>query len=742
MASWFEYGGVGFNVVYVRCKQINQNAYENYSDIKVECAYYSGDPERVGKPALGWVVGSIGNIDINTRNEAIDFTVATYQTTVAEFTVRIYHNEDGTVTVPINLVIYCRVNNESSWNGYSVKGDFVLDPNPRGSNITSADNVILGNACRIVFTPLASTTYYSLTFSINDWSVTTNLFCPGTTNEYIYDSYIISGTQVDINGNTIYGQLPNSTTGIMTATLTTYLENDETTAFSARSKTFTVSIPDDVKPTIGQIVLTPQEYNLLLQNNNSIKISALDCIPGEGSNIATYSYSGPNVSAITTQSSMVSGRILSIGTLKYTVTVTDTRGRITSESSTIECLPYLHPSITFNAFRSNYQGISDNNGRYITCNYTPKFSSVKNLDGEELNGVDVQIYYSNKEIVKYTDKLHHDTTSSHTEILDSIDLITYDVYATITDNFGGTYTSNIVTIFSKRILNILKNGNGIAFGKMADTEELLDSAWAIRTDKPEQTMQNLTYRNTNLITNTEIDINDTPKNWCAHGNLATTLYEQADKIIDQPSDQGFLLNITNGPNAADVHQVWAGKSNGSLAHRDGNSTGWNGSWKTVLDSKNYADYVDNDYINTMSISWDKIIGTPTTLDGYGIVIEEDNSDKPIVLYDSTEGTQGTIELSESVDSFSYVEIYYCAVDNKQPHSIKICNPHDASITLSCVAPSDFVGFSDSSVAIMANSWLLSNDTLVPYDYSVYCVVPNGRTGTDNNIKIMRILGYK
>lgn len=79
---------------------------------------------------------------------------------------------------------------------------------------------------------------------------------------------------------------------------------------------------------------------------------------------------------------------------------------------------------------------------------------------------------------------------------------------------------------------------------------------------------------------------DTTANW---GNKQTSLhfYSQTGMIKDQPSQWGYLLNLGAG---SEVHQLWMSQASGSISHRGGNSAGWEGSWRRILDSVNYNDF--------------------------------------------------------------------------------------------------------------------------------------------------------
>ena len=91
----------------------------------------------------------------------------------------------------------------------------------------------------------------------------------------------------------------------------------------------------------------------------------------------------------------------------------------------------------------------------------------------------------------------------------------------------------------------------------------------------------LDVKGTNTINTTA---NDTTAKWGAHKN-SVHWYTEANKINSQPSQWGYLINIGQ---SSEVHQIWMAQAGGDLSHRGGNSSGWNGSWKTILDSTNYS----------------------------------------------------------------------------------------------------------------------------------------------------------
>ena len=122
-------------------------------------------------------------------------------------------------------------------------------------------------------------------------------------------------------------------------------------------------------------------------------------------------------------------------------------------------------------------------------------------------------------------------------------------------------------------------------GKVAEEENLLDVAWEIRTGKPAETLHGFSYRGSNpVLTEKDLDA----YGWASRGNLATIFFGKGSTLDDQPTDYGFLTNITNG--GAEVHQLWMEQPGGTVLHRGANSAGFT-AWKKILDDSNCADYV-------------------------------------------------------------------------------------------------------------------------------------------------------
>ena len=686
-----------------------QNVAGNYSDVTVKTYWETNNTYQT----FDTVGSRNASITINGTTASISKVFSVYWSSrpylIQTATQRVYHNNDGTKSITISA----RANGHAaSWGPSSstassadctASGTITLNTIPRASSLSlSATSVNVGNSITATITRASTSFTHKVEFYIN--------------NTYHQEYENIATSKSFTIPTSWYAAMPSSTNCTAYCRITTY--NGNTQIGNQVTKSFTVNVPSTIVPKVGTITLTPQTYSVLIQNKNTVKVAVSGCSAGTGSGIKSYTFSGPGVSSTTTSTSVTSsGTISNTGTLTYTVKVTDNRGRTASKTATITCYAYSAPSIKLSAYRvaSSSSTTENSSGTYVRCTYNLSYASVNSS-----NDVTVKIYYkkNNASTWSSTTAVTDSKSTSGNVTLSSISAdSTYTVYATITDNYGGNTSSLQVTIFgAERILNVRSNGKGIAFGKMASADNVLDSRWPIKSDNPAATMNNLTFRGTNLISSTT---NDTTANWVSQGNLATTYYNASGQLNGQPGTYGFVVNFTN--NVYQVHQLWMTQKQGNICHRGGNQDGF-GDWRTVLDSTNYTSWV-------------------TT--------------KPTSLYSSSSGTTGTITLSQSAANFTYLEIFYADNNSRQPNSIKIYSPNGKYVSLSCVEPS--TSSSEPRVYIRASGWTISGTSMTVgrtdlngLNRGVYGQIYPHANGTNidakvtenNYIKIFRILGYK
>ena len=467
---------------------------------------------------------------------------------------------------------------------------------------------------------------------------------------------------LSLDDENILKQLPNATKGTLDICLTTYNSNGE--IIGKDNKQVPVTVDSSIKPTIGVMAFTQygQKGVVINKKGCGLNVSVGGCSAGTGSKIVSYTFSGPGIdktiktSADNAQVSI--SKIPQSGDITYSVKVTDTRGRSAYMTNTVYCNPYSNPKITaFSAYRCNEDGTKNASGTYIGCTYNVKISSIQDFNDQntELNGLAINkmcykkkggAYENSTDIVEEKTTENRYITYSCSCVINQLDASVHDVYVTVKDKYGGvatTYATKVLASF--RALNITKDGKGVAIGKLSTKSELFDCSWPISTDSPAQTMKNLTYRGQNVITQ------DNTSNWINQGNLAT-LYFQNVSESDFPATDGFILNVSSGPNGNQVHNIWMtqreNRGNGSMYHRYGNTDGWGASsWREILDSKNYTNYTH----------------------------------APVVLYNNDKGSNGEVTLSQSVENFQYIEIFYVDNNGNGMKSTRLFQPNGKTTVL-------------------------------------------------------------
>jgi len=258
------------------------------------------------------------------------------------------------------------------------------------STISSVTNITVGENPTIKFLPYSTSFYYKLKFEINSWSYTTAPFnCSSISNEYSYSSYAIPLE--------VLNQITTSTKGTIIVSLYTYENSSCTNQIGdVSTKTFSALVPDNIIPTVSNLVLT-------LVNDNQIINSWGVAISGFTKLKFTCNASGVYGSTITsfriknlysseqsvngTSLNYTSGVIQSSGNKTYQVYAIDSRGRSSQVLNTnqIYIYSYASPSIT-NFFADRYDDDKTKVVSTVYCSY----SNINNK-----NTITCTLYYQN-----------------------------------------------------------------------------------------------------------------------------------------------------------------------------------------------------------------------------------------------------------------------------------------------------------------------------------------------------------
>ncbi len=259
-------------------------------------------------------------------------------------------------------------------------------------------------------------------------------------------------------------QLPTTTSGTATATLTTLVDGS---SIGTDSKSFTVNVASSVVPSIGTVTATKvninptvEAWNIYLQSYSQVKITANSLTAGTGASLASIRFTGQNMdttlSVSGTSANATSNTITASGSLTYTVKLTDSRGRTATKTVSISVTAYQPPTVTsFQGWRCDSDGtVNPITGESLKANVQFTYTQVGT------NAITNTLSYKKTTEQYYTTAGTNVASNSTTLFaVDSADVAsTYNVQFYIVDSLGASSTLNIT----------ISSVVGIAFGLKND----------------------------------------------------------------------------------------------------------------------------------------------------------------------------------------------------------------------------------------------------------------------------------
>lgn len=439
--------------------QESQSITGNYSIVRIKWT-----STQTGQSWNGYTRTAYYYVSVNGGAEtayAVSYTLPKYETkTIVNTTLTVYHTNVGAGSIKVRTWM----DTDISAGVVEKSQSLTLTTIPRASSLSlSTSSVNVGSSITANISRNSSSFVHDVTFAIN-----------GT----YYKTFKNQGTSCTF---TIPESWYNYMSSSMSCTAYCYVttrDSSGTQIGDQVNKSFTVKVPSSVKPTVGTITLDPTNisidgtsYNYLVQGKNKLTISVSGCSAGTGSSIKSYTFSGPGISSTTTSTSASASSVSGSGTLKYTVTVTDTRGQSASKEATIYCYPYTEPTIVFDPYRGDSVGTKSDSGTWLHCPYTVLYSSINGK-----NKVSIQVYGAPESPKTIASNSTETSGTGKIELADSE--TTYKVHAIVTDSLGGNNPSRTYTIYgAQKVLNIYKDGSGVAIGKKSSGSERFECRW-------------------------------------------------------------------------------------------------------------------------------------------------------------------------------------------------------------------------------------------------------------------------
>lgn len=271
--------------------------------------------------------------------------------------------------------------------------------------------------------------------------------------------------------------IPNAAKGTGTVTVTTY---NGSTKIGSSSKKFTVQAASSVVPTFSSLSVArvdngvPSSWGVYVKGKSKATVKINGAAGVYGSSIKSYSISGGGYSG--TSSTLNTGVLNKSGTITFTGKITDSRGRTATKTASISVVDYSPPTLSsVKAFRCDASGNEQEDGSYIALTATFSGSSVSGKN--TITG-------------KYRTQAEGGSWSSLTILTSGVQKIisncspeyTYTVQVQVSDEFT-TVEKSVTVNSAKFIMDFKANGTGIAFGKVAEYDDLLDVGWDARFRK-------------------------------------------------------------------------------------------------------------------------------------------------------------------------------------------------------------------------------------------------------------------
>ena len=385
-------------------------------------------------------------------------------TTVTVFSknIVITHDTDGSKSVPVSASL-----NITSFGNCSISNKSItLTTIPRASSFT----------LNVSSAPIGST---QITVSISraSSSFTHNVYYScGSNHNWQVNSGNESATSVSwtpsINDCSYY---PSSTSGTATIRVDTY---SGSTKIGTVSKTLTLNVPSSVVPSISSVSVTENGgsgiSNTFVKGRSKANVS----ISASGSSSSTISSYSTTITGLNTKSgsSFTSDTLNTAGTITFTTTVKDSRGRSASKSATITVYDYFTPSFTIKAERCTSDGTIDEvNGTYFKI--TTAVTSYADLGS--FNTLTWEVYSNTNSPGAEGWYLEESGTGlkSSGYVIAGGDRATpdnsHEAKIVIKDKYG-TYERKVYIPTAYITIDLLQGGKGIAFGKVANLNDTFE----------------------------------------------------------------------------------------------------------------------------------------------------------------------------------------------------------------------------------------------------------------------------
>lgn len=375
---------------------------------------------------------------------------------IADGYTTVSHNADGSKSISVSASFSCDNTNYYAPRTGSCSGNVTLTTIPRASSISiDSPSIECGNTININGSSASKNFTHKIYATWNGKKSELVTIASGTTTPSF--SYTIpTAWEKD---------LPNSTSGIATFTLETF---SGSTSVGSKSVNATIKVRSSVVPSIDSIKVT---------DANSVCAGIGQIVQSQSRLNFAITYSGAQGSTVTSVStkfegqtyngsSFTTGTIKGSGSISYTTTIYDSRGRSSQISGKVTVSAYSSPSLTnVSAKRSDSNYVVDEaSGTYALLHFKVGFTSLSNK-----NVTSFFIQYRASGASSWTKINSWDNNYSLEQDYKAGNLFTsatssYEVAFGVKDKFINDYSWQIFTVApTYSLINFGKDGRSLTF---------------------------------------------------------------------------------------------------------------------------------------------------------------------------------------------------------------------------------------------------------------------------------------
>lgn len=386
---------------------------------------------------------------------------------IADGYTTVSHNADGSKSIGVSASFSCDNTNYYAPRTGSCSGNVTLTTIPRASSISiDSPSIECGNTININGSSASKNFTHKIYATWNGRKSELVTIASGTTTPSF--SYTIPTSWEK--------DLPNSTSGIATFTLETF---SGSTSVGSKSVNATIKVRSSVVPSIDSIKVTDAnsvcaEIGQIVQSQSRLKF-AITYSGAQGSIVTSVStkFEGQTYNG----SSFTTGIVQGSGSISYTTTIYDSRGRSSQISGKVTVSAYSSPSLTnVSAKRSDSSYVVDEaSGTYALLHFKVGFTSLSNK-----NVTSFFIQYRASGASSWAKINSWDNNYSLEQDYKAGNLFTsatnsYEVAFGVKDKFMNDYSWQIFTVApTYSLINFGKDGRSLTFfGQDANQKDTL-----------------------------------------------------------------------------------------------------------------------------------------------------------------------------------------------------------------------------------------------------------------------------